>query len=318
MNRLTEHIKFLLLNSEYVVVPGLGGFIVSDEEAEINTVSGRILAPRTVLSFNQALTHNDGLLIQLYAQSQSVSFSEAESLIQSDVTLLKANLASFKQVRLGNWGMFELSEEKNIVFTPNFEFSFLRPSLFGLQDIQIRELSQLQTEQNYVSERSSRALLWKIVKYSATSAAAALLIFAISVPIADKNRNSEQYASFFPEKIGLANKSMNIPSQKSAISENSIWMDVKPKPTQDTLSSEEKNSYFIIVGTFKTGAVAQKELWNFKQKGFDSAGIIESSVVKRVYVAGFETEEDAYTYLKKFAQENKKNSDAWVYHQKNS
>lgn len=94
MNTLFQHIEYLLLRHDCVIVPGLGAFISTIRPARIDMENHRILPPARSVMFNQAVTVDDGLLANSYARRFNISFEEGRQLIVRDVKSLKDTIIS--------------------------------------------------------------------------------------------------------------------------------------------------------------------------------------------------------------------------------
>lgn len=309
MNRLVEHINFLLFENDFIVVPEIGGFVINKEKASYDELKQILSPPYYWVGFNHSLTHNDGLLLQLYMKSQSLSSSEAEKQLEEDVQRLKVELYSKKEFSLTNLGTLYINKENNICFTSSK--TFIRPQQFGLESLSILSLEKIKSENELLEDESSnRKSFKKILTFASATAAAALLLFAISIPISDKKQVSTQYASFFPEKTIQQNPINKFASNDSLNSK-------KAKTVVDSVAKSETHyNYYLIVGTFQTYTVADKARKYFQAKGYSKSGILESYTTKRIFVTGFKTANDAYIYLGKFVKENPQNKDAWVYMRK--
>ena len=62
MQGISFHIAYLLTQHEYVIVPGLGAFVVSLPEKDKTSRWGILSPPVYSLEFDQELKHDDGLL----------------------------------------------------------------------------------------------------------------------------------------------------------------------------------------------------------------------------------------------------------------
>ena len=60
---IAQHIEYLLLHHDCVVVPGLGAFIVNDENARYDSGSHSFMPPVRTVGFNPEVRHNDAMLI---------------------------------------------------------------------------------------------------------------------------------------------------------------------------------------------------------------------------------------------------------------
>lgn len=322
MNRLEGHIGFLLFENDFIIVPGLGGFVINKEQAYADDVKRTLFAPRHWIGFNQALTHNDGLLVQLYMRSQAISSLKAEEVIKRDVAELRKRLFVSKSIALGNWGKLYLDEEGTVCFSNATETTFVKPQLIGLEDISIHTLTEIRAENTRDVSSKKSLVLKKSVAFVSTSVAAALLLFAISIPISEKRDNGNQLAGFFPERIAGVTRTMSksVDSSKNVhpiglLQEKKTKVLNNTEIKKDTLADA---AYFLIVGTFQTVSVANKELKSLQDKGFDGSGIIGSVKAKRVYVAKFRSIGEANKYLSHFVEQNPRHKDAWIYNLKKS
>lgn len=320
MNRLVEHIGFLLFEKDFVIIPGLGGFVVNKEMAYADDVKQVIHAPHYWIGFNQALTHNDGLLVELYMKTQSVSSLKAEQSIKEDVSDFKKELSVSRQVCLGNWGKLYLNEENIICFNNSSEANFLRPQMLGLDKVFIRSLSEIKAENAKEADSENGSTLKRAIAFAAVSAAAAILLFTISIPISDKKENSNQLAGFFPEKIThiAINQATNQAQDSSKVvalsqpeSGRQSKAAINPAP-----SRPEEAKYFLIVGTFQTEAAANQGLKKLRSSGFPGSGIIANPKAKRIYIAKFSDQAEANKYLSEFVVQNPTHKDAWIYSSK--
>lgn len=326
MNRIAEHINFLLFENDFVIIPSLGGFVINKDQSYYDANKETLIGPHYWIGFNQSLTHNDGLLIQLYATSQNISTAEADKLVKEDVALLKAQLYSSCVVELFNWGKLYINKENTVCFKASeMGGSFSRPNYFGLQDLHIKTLDEIidnkPTEENAeITENIRTTPIRTILKLTAASAAAALLLFTISIPISETKVEKEQTAGFFTSKNISAEQSTNI-TEKPLVQpkENLLKEKTTDKNTMSaTPNSQNQNqdNYYLIVGTFQTTTIASKELETFKHIGFTKSGILESYKVKRVFIEGFASLTEANSKLSTFIKDNPKYKDAWVYTRK--
>ena len=79
MLTIVRHIEYLLEHNDCVVVPGFGAFIGNIQSAKEDT-TGQLLPPCRVLGFNNAITHNDGVLANSIMRRDGVSYEKAVSI----------------------------------------------------------------------------------------------------------------------------------------------------------------------------------------------------------------------------------------------
>ena len=74
---LDRHIEILLLKSDCVIVPGLGGFVASHVAARYDAGDKMFIPPLRTLGFNPKLSVNDSLLVQSYSDAYDMSYPDA-------------------------------------------------------------------------------------------------------------------------------------------------------------------------------------------------------------------------------------------------
>lgn len=315
MNRLGEHILHLLFEYDFVIVPKLGGFVVNRVDAVSKKNGHQIRTPHYMIGFNAALTHNDGLLPQSYSKNLSVSFQEAELLLQQDVEKLKKEITEKGFFYIEKCGKLYLDQnnEDKICFIGIENKDFNRPEVFGLTDVVLQTAEEILHEKEETLERKKKFTFNHVAKFISISIAAAALFFGISLPISTYYNESEniQKASFFPSEDA------NLSIKEGSIRRNS-YNDNKSTKFQETSTQSDptplsKDVFYVIVGTFQTTNVAKHALDRYKSDGFNNAGIVSSHTAKRIFIAQFSTMQEATKYLSKFVVQNPLNKDAWVY-----
>ncbi|UZO81656.1 SPOR domain-containing protein [Aquimarina sp. ERC-38] len=133
MNHTAAYLKDLLYRYDCVILPGFGAFLSQRKPAFIQENSQHFYPPSKVISFNEQLQHNDGLLANYIASVEKCSFKEAVDKIEIYVTNLKNSLYN-QEVYLKNIGAFFTSGEGRLQFKPDSQTNFL-PEAFGLSSI---------------------------------------------------------------------------------------------------------------------------------------------------------------------------------------
>lgn len=128
---ISKYIAELLFDFECVVIPGLGGFIVSDKPSSINRINHQFKPPFRNILFNTHLKANDGLLVNQIATSEGLSFKEAKSKVDSVVLSIVEKLKKGESYTFVNIGTIHFDSEKNIVFNQYLKFNY-NPDSFGL------------------------------------------------------------------------------------------------------------------------------------------------------------------------------------------
>src|SRR5690606_39293737 len=91
--QLELYISDLLYRYECVTVPEFGSFLTQRVSAKIHDSTHAFYPPRKVLSFNEQINQNDGLLARYIANVEKIPFETATQAISKRVNTLKAYLA---------------------------------------------------------------------------------------------------------------------------------------------------------------------------------------------------------------------------------
>lgn len=146
MISLARHIEILLLENDCVIVPGLGGFIASHNEAQYNDAGDSLfLPPYRTVGFNQQLQVNDGLLVQSYMAAYDASYPAAYLQMEKEIETLMKELDNEGYVELEGIGKLTKSISNNITFISN-ESGITTPSLYGLYSFEMKSLETIINE----------------------------------------------------------------------------------------------------------------------------------------------------------------------------
>ncbi|MGB0424743.1 MAG: hypothetical protein ACPGED_10475, partial [Flavobacteriales bacterium] len=139
MNSISHHISTLLYDHDCVIIPDFGGFVSNLQGATIQSRINAILPPRKVISFNQHLRKNDGLLVHLIAQEQGLQYDDALKLVQKEVVEINKQLLNGERLSFPNVGVIYQNKDKAIQFVSEGNVNYLKSS-YGLPSIALLEL----------------------------------------------------------------------------------------------------------------------------------------------------------------------------------
>lgn len=134
-------VKSLLHRNNCVIVPNLGGFLAHQQSATIDPLSLLINPPSKHITFNSQLTLNDGLLATKIADYLKISYSDAIKIIDVEISNFHQTLKNNSQFNIEGLGSFQLTESKNLVFSPDKKSNFLTNS-FGLEPVRFSFVGQ--------------------------------------------------------------------------------------------------------------------------------------------------------------------------------
>ena len=118
MNFFFQHIEYLLLRHDCVIVPGLGAFIATTTPANFDMGKGMITPPSRAFMFNQAVALDDGLLANSIARKAGISFEDARNAIVRCVAKIKEIINNDGFIKIGSLGYLQLGKENNLLFSP--------------------------------------------------------------------------------------------------------------------------------------------------------------------------------------------------------
>lgn len=194
MISMIEHIEYLMLSNDCVVVPGFGAFIAQYTSSNNCAQNSTFTSPKRSISFNASINHNDGLLANSIAKKALIPYAEALKQIEKSTTICRQALSDGSEVPFGRLGFFISNAEGHIEFIP-FHHELANDDFFGLQSFSFPTLAernaQVATEET-VSETYSEPKInigrrnWfshKAVQIAASIVMLVCLTFALSTPI---------------------------------------------------------------------------------------------------------------------------------------
>lgn len=308
---VSKYIKELLFVHDCVILPGFGGFVANYKPANIDGNRNVIFPPSKEIGFNRNLSKNDGLLINRLAESENLSYSEAEKSVQFFTEDIRVRIQRGEKVTFNQLGSFHNDRRHNLLFEPSKELNYL-VDVFGLEEFELPNLSGLNAEKNHTVSISSSTMRSFFTKKRLGYAAAAIpFILAIALlPM-----NSQQ--SFLGNEA-----SMGILDSKSEIVEKKV--DLKPviSPREELVSFEptitreirteapKEGRFYLISGSFtshKNAEILQQELIS---KSYPAV-IIKNKKLYSVAINQFEKRADADVFKKKVITKNPK-AFCWV------
>lgn len=194
MISMIEHIEYLMLSNDCVVVPGFGAFIAQYTSSNNCAQNSTFTSPKRSISFNASINHNDGLLANSIAKKALIPYAEALKQIEKSTTICRQALSDGSEVPFGRLGFFISNAEGHIEFIP-FHHELANDDFFGLQSFSFPTLAErnarVATEET-VSETYSEPEInigrrnWfshKAVQIAASIVMLVCLTFALSTPI---------------------------------------------------------------------------------------------------------------------------------------
>ena len=114
---LSDHLRPLLREHDCVIIPDFGGLVAEYAPARVQLAGRHLLSPPTRhVAFNQALTRNDGLLLDALRQHLGLSAAEAREQLRHAVAALHQELQAQQRIELPGIGVFRQLAGRGLQF----------------------------------------------------------------------------------------------------------------------------------------------------------------------------------------------------------
>lgn len=290
MDQFILHTEKLLINNDYVVVPGLGGFVVQQESAKI--LGNKIIPPRSVIGFNPMMNHTDGMLAITLSRTLKISYRAAAQLIENEVDTFKSRLKTSRQLAFGRLGSLTINEQGILFFEPATQLDIL-PANLGISELQIPVKQDVKPVKTYSIQQNS----W--IRYAAIAILFVGLFFS-SVELNDPGKY--QQADVLQSTLDIFNN--QIVAEKENIEEA-----VK---TIETIVTEPEKHYHVVIAGFNTISKAEQYCNEVKSAEYPDCHVQSGSKIKKVIISSFATRDEAQDYMENLRKSDKKFKDAWV------
>jgi len=289
-----------------VVVPGFGAFLAHTRTAHIDATTNTIYPPAKVISFNQQLSKNDGLLISHISKSKNLSYEDLLEEVQNVSKAWKETLAKKTSITLDGIGILSLNDEGSIQFKPEERVNYLASS-FGLSSFAAtsiireelkEEVLELEEEIPFIitPEKRKESGIRPFLKYAAVG----LVLISLGVSsyqfYQQQNANElrveaqskQQVARHIQEATFFDTTPFELPSLPIKL--------IKKEPYQGPM-------HHIIAGAFRIRENADKKVAQLQKEGYKARYIGANSFgLHQVAYASFSDDKAAlklYRKLKK-------------------
>ncbi len=310
---VANYISDLLYRYECVVLPHFGAFLTQKLSAEIDAETNFFLAPRKIISFNEQLKQNDGLLASHIVSVEKLIYEDAVTKISDFVGTLKEKLVEGETVFFSKIGHFSLNHEGKIQFIPLEEVNYLTSS-FGLGNTKstpvLREVYK--EEVQVLEEKSPITFTPEKRKKSKRSYLKYAAITVLGIGLFSFLGN--QY-NLKMEEVASHNKMIPSEIDKQAFQKASFF-DVSPVEVPEitfniAVEKKQVGKYHIIAGAFRFEENADKKVEQLIEEGFAARKIGKNKYnLHQVAYESIVDKEDAVALLKSIKKDH--NSSAWL------
>ena len=305
---LENYISDLLYRYDCVTIPELGAFLTSRVSAKVHESTHAFYPPKKVLSFNEQLQHNDGLLASYITEIEKVPYEVALQKISKQVKSIKSFLVEGETLAFENIGELMLNSEGKIIFEPSYHVNYLTDS-FGLSQFTspsvTREVYKEQVEA--IEEvvpisitREKRKTARPLLKY----AAVALIALTAGGFVA-----SNYYVNKIETHNQLAQEEAN--TQLDAKVQEATFIIENPLPAATLTVEKQSANYHIVAGAYRIEENSAKKVEQLVELGYKARSIGANRYgLHEVVYASYQTADEALKALRQIRREH--NASAWL------
>jgi len=304
--QLETYISDLLYRYECVTIPEFGAFLTQRVSATIDDASNTFSAPKKVVSFNEQIQQNDGLLAHYIADVEKIPFEVASKKIAKRVKLLKSYLTQGETLTFKNIGEIVFNNEGKILFEPAYHLNYLTDS-FGLSQF----VTPAVTREVYKEHVEA---IEKVVPITVTPekresksylkyAAVALIALTLGGFVA---------SNFYVNQIEAHNQlAQRKATQALDAKIQQATFNLNPFPAATLSVTKQTGNYHIVAGAFRVEENCDKKVKQLKSDGFSARKIGANRYgLHQVVYSSYDTRFQAKKALMSIKRTH--NRDAWL------
>lgn len=312
--QLENYISDLLYRYECVTIPEFGAFLTTTVSAKVHETTNAFYPPKKVLSFNEQLQNNDGLLARYIADVEKIPYETAVKRIAENVESFKSYLTQGETLTFDNIGDLSLNNEGKITFEPSYHLNYLTDA-FGLSQftsgVVTREVYKETAEA--VEEIIPIAFTpEKRIEHETTTVKRPYLRYAAVALIALTlgGFGMSQYHNNQVEKHNQLAQEEATTQLESKIQEATFVIE-NPLPTITLNLDKQVGNYHIIAGAFRVEENATKKINQLKAQGYKARSIGKNKYgLHQVVYASYQDRVESLNALKDIKHNH--NRDAWL------
>ncbi len=315
--QLETYISDLLYRYECVIIPNFGAFLTQFVSAKINDETNTFYPPSKVVSFNEQLKKNDGLLVSYIADVEKISYESAIEKVEKVTRELKSNLAQGETILLKNIGKIVLTNEGKISFEPSNSSNYLTQA-FGLSQFVSPSVTREVYKKDVEAIEEVIPLAFTPEKRISTGsitqrpylkyAAIALIALTVGGFAASKYYvgQIEQHNQIAQEE---ANKEIDSKIQEATFIINN------PLPSITLNVTKQSGNFHIVAGAFRVEENCDKKLSELRELGYNARKIGANKYgLHQVVYSSYDSRSEAQKAL--YSIRRNHNRDAWLLVQK--
>ena len=305
--QLENYISDLLYRYDCVTIPEFGAFLTNRVSAKVHESTSTFYPPKKVLSFNEQLKNNDGLLANYIAEVEKIPYAVATTKISKRVKAIKSFLVEGETIAFNNIGELQLNADKNIEFTPSHQINYLTDA-FGLSHFTSKDVFRETHKETVETVEAAAPIALTPEKRTSTNwlkyAATAVVLLGLC------GFGAKYYFEGTVESHNqLAQEQAN--KELEARVQEATFVISNPLPAATLAIEKQSGKYHIVAGAFRVEANSDKKVEQLRAKGYNARNIgVNRYGLHQVVYGSFETRSKATSQLYKIRREH--NRDAWL------
>lgn len=305
------YIEELLYRYNCVVVPDFGAFLAQMKSAVIHEPTNTFYPPTKIISFNEQLSSNDGLLVSYMASAEKTSYEAMLGRVLQFAGEWKKQLRSGERITMANIGELWLNREGKIQFQPSNKVNYLTSS-FGLSSFvsipvtrEVLKESVVELEEKIpfiiTPEERKKGNFRPYLKY------AAILLVALSTGLTGYRLYSDTVSN---QQLAQEDAQVLVTKNiQEATFFNSAPMELPALKLEVTKKAIGK--HHIIAGAFRIRENADKKVRQLRRRGFNATYLgMNAYGLHQVTYESFNEPKEALEYLRKIKRTV--SADAWL------
>ncbi len=308
---IENYIEELLYRYNCVVVPEFGAFLTQTKSAVIDNNSHVFHPPSKVISFNEQLSSNDGLLVSYMAGAEGRTYEEMLSSTLETAKEWRSKLRAGERLKIANIGELWLNRESKIQFQPSYEVNYLTAS-YGFssfvstpvtREVLKEEVVELEEKIPFIitPEERKQHNFRPYLKY------AAILLLALSTGLT----GYRFYSDTMDTSTVVREEAQELVSKNI---QEATFFDTDPLELpvlKLEVTKKNKGNHHIIAGAFRVKENADKKVRNLKRRGFNAAYLgVNKYGLHQVTYGSYEDPAEALRNLRKIKRTE--SADAWL------
>jgi cell division protein FtsN len=314
MMHLDTYINDLLYRYECVIIPEFGAFLAQTVSASLNIKNQTFYPPKKVISFNEQLQNNDGLLVGYIADVERISFEQALKKVKKETKQFELLLNKGESITLTNIGVINFNSENNISFEPAESVNFLTAS-FGLAPATSPSIQRTKQEKKVetianTASTTTISVLNKKTTYQIYKKYAAIIIVALGIIgylASDYQLNQIEKQNQIAQET--ANKEIDAKINKAT------FIIDNPLPSITLTVTKQNGDFHIVAGAFRIKENCDKKLEQLQKLGYNARKIGANKYgLHQVVYSSYNSRTEAQKELYKIRESH--NQNAWLLVQK--